>query len=54
MRRGWRAWRCTMARRPALPFEPQPDDRRFGHPGWRKAPYYYFAQAFLAQEALVA
>jgi polyhydroxyalkanoate synthase len=36
---------------PALPFEPQPDDRRFGHPGWRKAPYYYFAQAFLAQEA---
>ena len=36
---------------PTLPFEPQHDDRRFNDPGWRKAPYRYFAQAFLAQEA---
>ncbi|MGN6574036.1 MAG: PHA/PHB synthase family protein [Pseudolabrys sp.] len=34
-----------------LPFAPQPGDRRFDHPGWRKAPYRYFQQAFLAQEA---
>ncbi|HET9618372.1 MAG TPA: poly-beta-hydroxybutyrate polymerase N-terminal domain-containing protein, partial [Pseudolabrys sp.] len=35
----------------AMPFEPQPGDRRFEHPGWGKTPYRYFQQAFLAQEA---
>jgi len=35
----------------AMPFAPQPGDRRFEHPGWSKAPYRFFQQAFLAQEA---
>ena len=35
----------------AMPFAPQPGDHRFDDPGWRKAPYRYFQQAFLAQEA---
>jgi len=35
----------------ALPFAPEAGDRRFDDPGWRKAPYRYFQQAFLAQEA---
>ncbi|HXD45818.1 MAG TPA: alpha/beta fold hydrolase [Pseudolabrys sp.] len=35
----------------AMPFAPRPGDRRFDDPGWSKAPYRYFQQAFLAQEA---
>ena len=35
----------------AMPFKPQPGDRRFDDPGWQKSPYRYFQQAFLAQEA---
>ncbi len=35
----------------AAPFAPQPGDRRFDNPAWAKAPYRYFQQAFLAQEA---
>ena len=36
---------------PALPFAPQPGDRRFADPAWTKAPYRFFQQAFLAQES---
>ena len=35
----------------AAPFAPLPGDRRFEDPAWTKAPYRYFQQAFLAQEA---
>src|SRR3569833_1537156 len=35
----------------AMPFATQPGDRRCEHPGWSKAPYRFFQQAFLAQEA---
>lgn len=35
----------------ALPFPPQPGDRRFADPAWQKPPYSWWQQAFLAQEA---
>ena len=35
----------------ATPFAPQPGDRRFDDPAWSKAPYRFFQQTFLAQEA---
>jgi poly[(R)-3-hydroxyalkanoate] polymerase subunit PhaC len=36
---------------PEPPFKPEPHDRRFDDPAWQKAPYIYWQQAFLAQEA---
>ena len=35
---------------PDVPFRPRPRDRRFDDPAWRKLPYLYWQQAFLAQE----
>lgn len=35
----------------AVPFPPQPGDRRFADPAWQKPPYSWWQQAFLAQEA---
>ena len=32
------------------PFQPEPYDRRFDDPAWRKMPYLMWQQAFLAQE----
>lgn len=32
------------------PFQPEPYDRRFDDPAWRKMPYLLWQQAFLAQE----
>ena len=34
-----------------LPFEPQPNDRRFDDEAWKHLPYLLWQQAFLAQEA---
>jgi polyhydroxyalkanoate synthase len=33
-----------------LPFQPEPNDRRFADPAWQKMPYLFWQQAFLAQE----
>ena len=39
---------------PALPFEPQPGDRRFDDPGWRKAPYQLFRAGLPGAGGVVA
>ena len=36
---------------PKAPFQPEPRDRRFADPAWQRAPYVFWLQAFLAQEA---
>ncbi|MFO1075723.1 MAG: alpha/beta fold hydrolase [Geminicoccaceae bacterium] len=52
---GWRlagfAQRAALGMAAEPPFAPQPDDRRFVHPGWRSWPYSVLAQGFLATEA---
>lgn len=42
----------TAARQePEPPFQPERHDRRFADPAWQSAPYVFWQQAFLAQEA---